>query len=228
MDGEIIHSLLALFSQGIAVDFPSKVLHFAVHFLQGLVDGDRAYRNGTVTDNPFARFVDILSGGEIHQRVTAPFTAPQCLFHFFFNAGGSGGVTDIGIYLHQEVAAYNHRLRFGVVDVGRKQGASGSNLPAYKLRCDVCLYSQLCAVHVLANRHIFHFRRDDTLLGVVHLCAAFSLKSTVRQGDMLKTQRVERLVIAAHASILRRYFGKLFHIAALQYPWFAQAGQSFL
>lgn len=144
------------------------------------------------------------------------------------NAGGSGGVTDIGIYLHQEVAAYNHRLRFGVVDVGRKQGASGSNLPAYKLRCDVCLYSQLCAVHVLANRHIFHFRRDDTLLGVVHLCAAFSLKSTVRQGDMLKTQRVERLVIAAHASILRRYFGKLFHIAALQYPWFAQAGQSFL
>ena len=191
MDGEVVHSLLALFNQGVAVDFPGEVLHLAVHFLQCLVDGDSTYRNGTVTDNPFARFVDILPGGEVHQRVASPFTAPQSLFHLFFNAGGGGGVSDIGIYLHQEVTAYNHRLCFGMVDVGRKQGTSGGNLPAYKFRCDVCLYSQLRAVHVLANRYILHFRRDDALLGIVHLCAAFSLKGTVGQGDVLKAQRIE-------------------------------------
>ena len=180
-----------MFNQGVAVDFPGEVLHLAVHFLQCLVDGDSTYRNGTVTDNPFARFVDILPGGEVHQRVASPFTTPQSLFHLFFNAGGGGGVSDIGIYLHQEVTSYNHRLCFGMVDVGRKQGTSGGNLPAYKFRCDVCLYSQLRAVHVLANRHILHFRRDDALLSIVHLCAAFSLKGTVGQGDVLKAQRIE-------------------------------------
>ena len=76
MDGEVVHSLLALFNQGVAVDFPGEVFHLAVHFLQCLVDGDSAHGNGTVADNPFARFVDILSGGEVHQRVAAPFTAP--------------------------------------------------------------------------------------------------------------------------------------------------------
>ena len=228
MDGEVVHSLLALFNQGVAVDFPGEVLHLAVHFLQCLVDGDSTYRNGTVTDNPFARFVDILPGGEVHQRVASPFTAPQSLFHLFFNAGGGGGVSDIGIYLHQEVTAYNHRLCFGMVDVGRKQGTSGGNLLAYKFRCDVRLYSQLRAVHVLANRHILHFRRDDALFGIVHLCAAFSLKGAVGQGDVLKAQRVERPVVAAHAPVLRRYFGKLLHIAAFQYPRLAQTGQPFL
>ena len=115
-----------------------------------------------------------------------------------------------------------------MVDVGRKQGTSGGNLPAYKFRCDVCLYSQLRAVHVLANRHILHFRRDDALFGIVHLCAAFSLKGAVGQGDVLKAQRVERPVVAAHAPVLRRYFGKLLHIAAFQYPRLAQTGQPFL
>ena len=35
--------------------------------------------------------------------------------YLFFDARGGGGVSDIGIYLHQEVTAYNHRLCFGTV-----------------------------------------------------------------------------------------------------------------
>ena len=120
MDGEVIHSLLALFNQGVAVDFPGEVFHLCRSpFSKCLVDRDSAHGNGTVADNPFARFVDVLARGEVHQRVAAPFAAPQCFLYLFFDARGGGGVSDIGIDLHQEVAADNHRLCFGMVDVGR-------------------------------------------------------------------------------------------------------------
>ena len=60
--GEVVHALFALFNQGIAVELPREVFHFAVHFLQCLINGNRTYGNRTVADNPFAGFVDIFSG----------------------------------------------------------------------------------------------------------------------------------------------------------------------
>ena len=62
MNRKIIHALFALFNQGIAVELPREVFHFAVHFLQCLINGNRTYGNRTVADNPFAGFVDIFSG----------------------------------------------------------------------------------------------------------------------------------------------------------------------
>ena len=73
MDGEVVHSLLTLLDKRIAVNLPVEVFHFAVHLFQRLVDRNGAYRHRTVAHDPFARLVDIVAGGEVHERVAAPF-----------------------------------------------------------------------------------------------------------------------------------------------------------
>ena len=42
---------------------------------------------------------------------------PAHLFDFFVNRRSDGGVADVGIDLHQEVAADDHRLGLGMIDV---------------------------------------------------------------------------------------------------------------
>ena len=118
MNGKIIHSLLTLLDQGIAVKFPSEVFYLTVHFLQCLIDGHGAYRYRAVTDNPFARFVNIFSGGKIHKCISTPFTTPYGFFYFLVDTGSSGRVTDVRINLHKEITADNHWFRFRMIDVG--------------------------------------------------------------------------------------------------------------
>ena len=118
MNGKIIHSLLTLLDQCIAVKFPSKVFYFAVHLLQCLIDGHGAHRYRAVADNPFTRFVNVFSGGKVHQRISSPFTAPYGFFHFLVDAGSGGGVTDVRIDFHKEITADDHRFRFRMIDVG--------------------------------------------------------------------------------------------------------------
>ena len=86
MDGEVVHSLLALLDEGVAVDFPGQVFHLAVHLLQCLIDGHGTHRHRTVAHNPFASFVDVGTRRQVHQRVAAPFAAPHRLVHFLVNA----------------------------------------------------------------------------------------------------------------------------------------------
>ena len=59
MNRKIIHTLLALFHQGIAKNFPRQVFGHAVHLFQGLIDGHGSHRHRTVANNPFARFVNM-------------------------------------------------------------------------------------------------------------------------------------------------------------------------
>ena len=72
VDGEIVHTLLALFYKGVAVHLPSKLLGFAVDFLKCLIDRHCAHRHRTVADNPLACLVDVGTRGEVHQGVAAP------------------------------------------------------------------------------------------------------------------------------------------------------------
>ncbi len=137
VNGEVVHTLLALLNERVLEDFPRQVTHLAVHLLKGLVDRHRADGYRTVADDPLAGLVDVGAGREVHQGVAAPFAAPHGLVNLLLNGGGSGGVADVGVDFHEEVAPNDHRLALRVVDVGGQHGASGSNLVAHKLRGDV-------------------------------------------------------------------------------------------
>jgi hypothetical protein len=118
VDGEVVHALLGLLDEGVAEEFPGEVLGFAVHFFERLVDGHGADGHGGVAEDPFAGGVDVLAGGEVHDGVRAPLGGPAHLLDFLLDAGGDGAVADVGVDLHEEVAADDHRLELGVVDVG--------------------------------------------------------------------------------------------------------------
>ena len=67
--------------------------------------------------------MDVLAGGEVHDGVRAPLGGPAHFLDFLLDARGDGAVADVGVDLHQEVAADDHRLGFRVIDVGRDDGA---------------------------------------------------------------------------------------------------------
>ena len=48
-----------------------------------------------------------------------------------------GGVADVGVDLHEEVAADDHRLAFGMIDVRGNDRAAASDFVAYEFRSDV-------------------------------------------------------------------------------------------
>ena len=137
MDGEIIHALLALLDQRVAIDFPGQFLGDAADFLQRLIDRHGADRHRRIADDPFADGVDVAAGGQVHHRVGAPADRPDQLFHFLGHAGGHGAVADIGVDLGEEIAADDHRLGFGMVDVGGNDGAAAGDLVAHEFRRDL-------------------------------------------------------------------------------------------
>jgi hypothetical protein len=118
MDREIIHALLALLDQRVAIDLPGEVFGDAADFLQRLIDRHRADGHRRIADDPFADGVDVAAGRKVHHRVGAPADRPDELLDFFRRAGGDDGIADIGVHLGEEIAADDHRLGFGMVDVG--------------------------------------------------------------------------------------------------------------
>ena len=175
--GEVVHALLTLFDKRLTEDVPRKVLGLAVHLLKGLVHGHRSHWHGTVAQDPLARLVYVVARGEIHERVATPFAAPHRFVDLLLDARCGGRVSDVGVDLHEEMGADDHRFRLGVLAVGGDDGASLGNLLAHKGRCDVGLDAQFLAVHVLAYGHILHLLCDDALLGEIHL--RLSLLTTV-------------------------------------------------
>ena len=228
VDGEVVHALLTLLHERIAEEFPGEVLRHAAHLLHGLVHRHRAYGDGTVAHNPFARLVDVVARGEVHQRVAAPLAAPDRFLHLLLDGGGGGAVADVRVYFHEEVAADNHRFRLGVVDVGGDDGASGGHLVAHELRRDVRVDAELSAVHVFADGHVFHFGGHDALLGQRHLRDFRPGQGAQRQVVVGESQVVERGVGESCAAVGRGKFGQQLHAPALPYPRLAEARQTLL
>ena len=137
VNGEVIHALLGLFDEGVAEEFPGEVLGLAVHFFERLIDRHGADGHGRVAENPFARGVDVLAGGEVHDGVRAPLGGPAHLLDFLLDARRDGAVADVGVDLHEEVAPDDHRLGLGVIDVVRDDGAAGGDFGADELRGDL-------------------------------------------------------------------------------------------
>ncbi len=158
VDGHVVHALLALFDHGVPEDLPGQGVGLAVDLLQRLVDRDRADRDGGVADDPFARGVDVVPGGQVHDGVRAPLRGPLQLVDLLGDGAGHGGVADIGVDLHQERLADDHRLGFGVVDVVGNDRPARGHLAADQLH-----------IAVLAQRHEPHFLGDHAVPGVVHL-----------------------------------------------------------
>ena len=128
MNGEVVHALLALLDERVAVDLPGQILGPAAHLLERLVDRHGADRHRGVADDPLAGLVDVLAGGEVHHRVGAPQRRPLQLLDLVLDRRPHRGVADVGVDLHQEVAADDHRLELQVVDVGRDDRAAARHL----------------------------------------------------------------------------------------------------
>ena len=76
--------------------------------------------------------MNVAACGEIHHRIGAPADGPHHLLDFVGDGRRDGRIADIGVDLHQEVAADDHRLEFRVIDIGRNDGASASDLVAHE------------------------------------------------------------------------------------------------
>ena len=177
MDGEIVHALFALLDQRVLVAFPVELDRIAVDLLQRLVDRHGADRHRRIAQDPFAGVVDVAAGGEVHHRVGAPADRPDHLLHFLLHRGGDRRVADIGVDLHQKIAADDHRLEFGMVDVGRDDGAAARDFVAHEFRRDEggqrraktfavgdgCLRAlqHFLAAEILALGDVDHFLGDD-------------------------------------------------------------------
>ena len=137
VDGEVVDALFGLFDERVAIDLPSQILGLAIDLFQCLIDRHRADRDRGVAQDPLAGGVDVFAGGKIHHGVRAPLGRPAHLLDFLFDRGSDRGVADVGVDLHQEVAADDHRFALGVVDVERNDRPAGGDFTADKLGRDL-------------------------------------------------------------------------------------------
>ena len=223
VNGEVVHPLLALLDERVAVNLPAERRDVAVHLFQRLVDGHRPHRHGRVADNPLPRFVDIFAGGQVHQRVAAPLAAPHGLFHLLVHAGRKRRAADVRVDFHQKAGADNHRLGLGVVDVGGYHRAPGGDFAADKFGRDVGGYAQRLALLVFADGGVLHFGGDDALPGVVHLRNALPRFCPAREVDARKARGADTCVREALAAVGGRKGGQRLGIAPVRYPRLAQA-----
>ena len=242
VDGEIVDPLLALLDQRVAIDFPGELDGVAVALLQRLVDRHGADRHRRIAQDPLARVVDVAAGGEVHDGVAAPADRPHHLLHLLLHGRGDGRVADIGVDLHQEVAADDHRLKLGVIDVGRDDGAAARDLVAHELRRDVLrdggaealavsdgglgACKRRRAAEVLAMRDVDHLLGDDA--GLRELVLRHRLARQPAQRHRL-VREIARQVLARDVAVVLRLdvaAGVLLDAAALAHPGLADARQA--
>ena len=195
VDREIIHALLGLLDQRVAENLPRERLGASADFFQRLINRHGADGHGAVAENPLAGLVDVFAGGEIHQRVATPFDGPTHFLDLFVDGRSDGGVADVGVDFNEEVAADDHRLELGVVDVCRNDRATAGDFGADELGRDFLRdrsakrfagmlapegiaraflghFQQLAGaleLHVFADGDELHLGRDDAGAGVLEL-----------------------------------------------------------
>lgn len=245
VDGEVVHALLGLLDERVAEHLPRQVFSHAAGLVQRLVDGHRADGHRRVAQDPFARLVDVLAGGQIHDRVGAPADRPHHLFHFLGQRRGDRRVAEIAVDLHAEVAADGHRLQLGMVDVGGDDRAARGDFGTDEFRRDVFralrqvravrearmlleqlavlgLVLQCLQVQRFAQRDVFHLGRDDAAARVVHLAHVGAGLGAARLGDVREAQVRRGRVVGARLAVFGRQAREDFRIATLVDPLGAQ------
>ena len=244
VDGEIVDALFALFDQRVLVDLPVEFDGIAIHLLQRLVDRHGADGHRRIAQDPFARVVDVAAGGEVHHGVGAPADRPHHLLDFLLDRRRYGRVADIGVDLHQEVAADDHRLEFGVVDVGRDDGAAARDLAAHEFRRDegghraaellavgergLRAVELFLAAEIFALGDVDHFLGDDAGLGEFILRDRLSIQCPP---GLRRIGEIARQVLAGDVAVVDRLDRPAFIFldpAALLHPGDAVARKSLL
>jgi hypothetical protein len=208
VDGEIVHTLFGLLDQRVAEQLPGEFLGPAVDLFQRLVDRHRADRHRAVAQDPLAGLVDVPARRQVHQRVAAPAARPDQLLHLLLDAGGDGRIADVGVDLHPEVAADDHRFQFRMVDVRGDDRAAGRDFVAHELGGDrlgnagaerlagmlaqqlrvAGIGAHLLQAIVLADRDELHLRGHDAAAGVVHLADVGAGLGAARRADVREAQ----------------------------------------
>ena len=218
VDGHVVHALLALLNDGVPEDLPRQFISFAIDLLQSLVDRHGADGHRRIADDPLAGGVDVISGGQVHDRVRTPLGGPLQLGDFLGDGAGHRRIADIRIDFHQEGLADDHRLGFRVVYVRRDDGPAGRKLAAHQF--DIAFF---------AYGNIAHFRGDDPGPGIVHLghtgCADGPSRRRRASGPLCAggasaNRRASVIVQIAFSTLIG------FHIPAFQDPRFAERLQS--
>ena len=166
-----------------------------MHLLQRLIDRHRADRDGCVADDPFTRGVNVAASGKIHDRIGAPTDRPNHLLDFLLHRGGDRRIADVRVDLGEEVTSNDHRLQFGVIDVGRNDRASARDFRAHEFRRDEWGHASVEALavgerclrpfeHLLAAE-ILAFGDIDHLLGEDAGARPFQLRDTGRRACSL-------------------------------------------
>ncbi len=168
--GHVVHALLALLDHGVAVDLPGQLGRIALDLLQRLIDRHRADRHRRVAQDPFAGGMDVLAGGQIHDGVRAPAGGPHHLVDLLGDRRRHRRVADVGVDLHREGLADDHRLALGMVVVGRDHRAAAGNLVANQF-----------GRHVFAGGDESHLRGDLTGAGPLQLGAAIAHHARARR-----------------------------------------------
>ncbi len=244
VDGEIVDALFALLDQRVLVAFPVELDRIAVDLLQRLINGNGADRHRRIAQDPFARVVDVAAGGEVHHRVGAPADRPHHLLDFLFDRGGDRRVADIGVDLGEEVAADDHRLELGVVDIGRNDGAAARDLAAHEFRrdeqrhrgakalavvmCGLGAVQLFLAAEVLALGDVDHFLGDDAGLGPLVLGDRLAVQRAPR---FRRVGEIARQMLAGDVAVVDRLDRPavvLLDAAAFFHPLDAGAGEALL
>ncbi len=191
VDRHVVHTLLGLFDDRVLVDLPGQILGPAVDLLQGLVERHGADGDGGVAQHPLTRGVDVAAGGQVHDRVGAPAGRPGHLFDLLLDGGRHRRVADVGVDLHQEPLADDHRLDLRVVDVGRQHGPARGDLVADHLGRDV-----------LPDGHVLHLGRDLAAAGVRELRDRLAAPAATRLARATGEDGVEIAEAAAGRGVL--------------------------
>ena len=192
-------------------NLPGELFGLAAHFFERLIDRNRTDRHRRVAKNPLARFVNVLAGREIHHGVGAPTGGPGHLLDFLVDRRAHRRVADVRVDLHEEIAADDHRLALGVIDVGRNDRAPASDLAADELGRDV-----------LPQRDELHLRCNLAALRVVHLRDVRSGPRSLRAARSRKPQLVELGHRVAAATVERGGAFELDGVAASGDPRLSQ------
>ena len=224
MDREIIDPLFGLFDQRVPVQFPRQVFGLPADFFQGLVNRDGPDGHGGIANDPFPGLMNILAGGQVHDRIGSPPDGPDHFFDFFFDRRHHRGIADVGVDLHQKIPADNHGLDFRVVDVGRDDRAAAGHLVTDEFRGDGVgnrRAPSLAGMLVNAagravrpglrlpqlrfpDRDKLHLRGDDAPAGIMQLRDVLARFRPQRFADMAKAKAGKRRIIGPQSSVLRR------------------------